>query len=77
MILRLILKQISDVISMVVIILEVLQKGEAKVKIIIPDQVVFQSSHLLSLSIQRQIDTVDITILMSVIYFSLNTQGLD
>ena len=32
---------------------------------------------MLPLSIQRQIDTVDITILMSVIYFSLNTQGPD
>ena len=28
-------------------------------------------------SFQRQIDALDITILMTVIYFSLNTQGVD
>ena len=32
---------------------------------------------MLPLSIQSKIDAVDITISMSVIYFSLNTQGLD
>ena len=52
-------------------------KGQAKVEIISPNPVVFYSSPLLPLTIQRKIDAVDITISMSVIYFSLNTQGLD
>ena len=49
------------------------KKGQAKVDIIIPNPVVIQSSHLLPQSIQRQIDAGDLTISMSVIYFSLNT----
>ena len=58
-------------------ILKSCSKGQAKVEIIIPNPVEFQSSPLLPLNIQRKIDAVDITIWISVNYFSLNTQGLD
>ena len=46
--------------------------GQAKDEIIIPDPELFYSSPLLSLSIQRKIYAVDITLF---IYFSLNSQG--
>ena len=49
------------------------KKGQAKVEIIIPNPIVFQSSPLLPLSIQRKIDAISII----VIYFSLSTQRLD
>ena len=50
-------------------------KGQAKVEIIIPYTVVFQSNPFLFLSFQRKIDAVDITLSISFIYvyFSLNT----
>ena len=53
-----------------------LQMGQAAVEIIIPNPVVFYSSPLLPLNIQRKINTMDITVPMSVIILSLNAQGL-
>ena len=58
-------------------IMTLILKRQAKVEIIIPNSVVFQSSPLLPQSIQRKIDAVDITMPMSVIYFSLRTQRQD